>query len=100
MIIMGSLIHLLNLAFSLIYYVVVAGILLSMARQFVRARWLRHEIVDVIIRATEAICAPFRRMLRKVGLPLAPIDISPLLAIMCIQLAFRILVSLLLMLPS
>ena len=82
---MNSLFYLLALLCSGAAYVIVAGIILAMIRQAMRPRWMSHPVPRALIAAAEGLCAPFRRILVRVGLPVRPLDLSPMLAVFTLQ---------------
>ena len=68
---LASLAYLLNMIFNMIYFLLVARIILSW---FAVSSY--NEIVHLLFRITDPILAPFRRLPLQVG----PIDFSPILA--------------------
>lgn len=77
---------LINRAAWLLSLLVFAAVILSMIAQVSRAPWLRHPLVTSITTAGDAICAPFRQLMRTLGLPTAPLDFSPMVAMIAIGL--------------
>jgi uncharacterized protein YggT (Ycf19 family) len=79
---------LIDLACQLLSYFIIAGVILSMVRVAVRgAGWLYSPAVSWIIEMTDRILRPFRRFLERLfpSLRTAPIDFSPLVALLALN---------------
>ncbi|WP_088553901.1 YggT family protein [Calderihabitans maritimus] len=85
---MRSLIPVIDIAFNILDLLIIARVLLS---------WVRPDpynpIVRFIYETTEPILAPFRRIMPRGTIP---IDFSPLLALLVLDLARRLLIQILL----
>jgi YggT family protein len=81
---MSLLIYFIDLVFTLLSLAILARVLLS---------WVRvspyHPAVDFLYRITEPILAPLRRAIPPVGM----VDISPVIAIILLQIIQQILVA-------
>lgn len=86
---------LIDRAAMLLNFMIIASVLLSMIGQAASASWLRHPLVRLIVAAGEAIYGPFRLMMRSVGLPTAPLDFSPMVAMFAISFTRDVLIRLL-----
>jgi uncharacterized protein YggT (Ycf19 family) len=84
-----------NLAFDTVELVIFAGVVLSLVSQVTRARWTKHPLVRGLILATRALCAPARLLLKRLGLPLAPLDFSPVATILALRLCQMLVVGIL-----
>lgn len=82
-----------NLAFDAVEMVIFAGVILSMVSQATRARWTKHPIVRGLILAMRGLCAPARMVLKRLGLPLAPLDFSPVVTILALRLCQMLVVG-------
>ncbi|MDD2486546.1 MAG: YggT family protein [bacterium] len=83
---MQLLINIVNLLFNICYYLIIADIIVSWVPDLQRTR--PAEIVHLF---TEPVLAPLRRLI-----PLPGVDISPILAIIILQVIQRFLINLLL----
>jgi uncharacterized protein YggT (Ycf19 family) len=93
------LIGLIQLIFQLLYFLVIAGVILSWVRVGTRdASWLYHPVVRFIDDLSNQILRPFRRfldqILRQMNVRL-PIDFSPILAILAFNILEQILITIL-----
>lgn len=82
-------IGLIFLALQLLSYFIIGGVILSMVRVAVRgAGWLYSPAVSWIIEMTDRILRPFRLLLERLfpALRTVPIDFSPLVALLTINL--------------
>jgi YggT family protein len=93
-----GLIALVHLAFQLLSYLIIAGVILSMVRIAVRgAGWLYSPAVSWIIEITDRILRPFRKLIERL-IPAArtlPIDFSPLVALLTLNLLDQLIINLL-----
>jgi YggT family protein len=83
---MQLLINIVNLLFNICYYLIIADIIVSWVPDLQRTR-----LAENVHLLTEPVLAPLRRLI-----PLPGIDISPVLAIIILQIARRFLINLLL----
>ncbi|MCC2667606.1 MAG: hypothetical protein K0Q72_77 [Armatimonadetes bacterium] len=74
-----------KLAFQAVELVIVVGIILHMVSQVTRGPWTRHPFIKTVMLAARLICAPVRQILKGAGIPVAPIDFSPLLTILALR---------------
>jgi len=81
---MDLLVYFVDVFFTLLSLAILARVLLS---------WLRvspyHPVVDLLYRITEPILAPLRRVIPPIGM----IDITPVIAIILLQIIQQILVA-------
>jgi YggT family protein len=81
---MNFLVYLIDLFFTLLSLAILARVLLS---------WVRvspyHPAVDFLYRITEPILAPLRRAIPPIGM----VDISPVIAIILLQIIQQVLVA-------
>lgn len=89
------LINLIHRGTEVISLLVIASIILSMVAQVTRARWIHHPAVRFVIAAGDAVCAPFRELMQRLGLPTAPLDFSPMIALFAIRMISGFLIRLL-----
>jgi len=75
-----------SVALNLLAYAVIAGVLLSMVRQVSRPGWMYHPVVNRLISFTDALCSPIRRLMERYGVPTRPLDFSPMVVVLLIQL--------------
>ena len=81
---LASLIHLICYA---MYLIVIAGVLLSWVEIGLRGKsWLYSPPINLIRELSFQIIRPFRNFLERVGLRTGPIDFSPILAILALNL--------------
>jgi YggT family protein len=82
---MNLLIYFIDVFFTLLSLAILARVLLS---------WIRvspyHPMVDFLYRVTEPILAPLRRAIP----PLGMVDISPVIALLLLQIVQQILIAL------
>jgi len=88
-----------NLAFDVVELVIFAGVILLMVSQATRARWTKHPLVRGLILVTRALCAPARMLMKRLGLPLAPLDFSPMVTVLALRLIQGLVVGLLRLFP-
>ncbi|MHB8171830.1 MAG: YggT family protein [Thermincolia bacterium] len=83
---MTELIGVINIFFEIIWWLVIARILLS---------WFpnppHNQLVKLIYQATDPILVPFQRLIPPIGM----VDISPMVALLAIQLVRSLVVNLL-----
>lgn len=91
---MTSLIPLIDLVIRGAIYLIMGAIILSMVGQALRARWLYHPVVRGIIVLGLGLCAPFRRLMERFGIPTRPLDFSPMLAVLALQVLESLLIRL------
>ncbi len=81
---MNLLVYFIDLLFTVLNLAILARVLLS---------WIRvspyHPAVDLLYRITEPILAPLRRAIPSTGM----VDISPVIALILLQLIQRVLVA-------
>ncbi len=88
--------YLVHLLFYALYLIVIAGVILSWVRLGVRgASWTYSPVVRLIEDLSDQICRPFRRLIAKLNFNMGPIDVSPILAILTINLLEPIILRLL-----
>src|SRR5712692_2562417 len=92
-----GILYLVQLVFSALYLIVIAGVILSWVEVGMRgARWLYHPAINLIRELSFQIIRPFRNFMDRIGLRTGIIDFSPILAIIAIQLAQQIVLKILL----
>jgi len=83
---MDLLVYLVDVLFTLLSLAILARVLLS---------WFRvspyHPLVDFLYRVTEPILAPLRRVIPPIGM----VDISPVIALILLQIIQQVLVAIL-----
>lgn len=92
---MFDVIWLINLVFQAATYLIFGSVILSVVGHTTRGRWLYHPAVQLIIRGGDALCRPFRELMRRSGVNTGPLDFSPMIAVMALHLAQRLLLGLL-----
>src|SRR5256885_13999611 len=91
-----GLLELINLVFSAIKLIVIAGVILSWVEVGAqRASWLYSPPVNTIRELSFQITRPFRNFLDRLGIRTGPIDFSPFVAILVLQLFQQILTQML-----
>jgi len=83
---MSFLIQLVNVAFQVYSWLMIARILLS---------WVRHDPRNPVIRFIYEITEPFLGLFRRIIPPIGMIDISPIAAFIVLDLIRRFVISLL-----
>ncbi|MEW8958299.1 hypothetical protein MHOCP_08670 [Moorella humiferrea] len=82
---MQTLLLIIRTAFEVLNWLIIARILIS---------WFPHDpyhpVMRFIYEVTEPVLAPFRRLMPRTGIPL---DFSPILAVLVLQLIERLLIS-------
>jgi uncharacterized protein YggT (Ycf19 family) len=76
---------LISLALRAAIYLVIGSVLLTLVGQILRPRWINHPLVQLVIALGYGIYAPFRYLMRRLGIPTRPIDFSPLVAILALE---------------
>lgn len=74
-----------DLAFKATELVIVAGVILLMISRATRARWTKHPLVRGLVLAARGLCAPARMLMKRLGLPLAPLDFSPMVTVLALR---------------
>lgn len=92
---MGLIIFLIDFAFSLVRYMVIAGVVLYIAGHALHAWWLEHPVAQALIRFSQAVCYPFRKLMEALGIPTRPLDFSPVAALVFLRIVQWIVVLLL-----
>jgi YggT family protein len=91
-----ALIQLVQLFFYVLYLVVLAGVILSWVELGLRnAPWLYSPPINFIRELSFQIIRPFRNLLERLGLRTGPIDFSPVIAMVAINIVQKLVVSLL-----
>jgi uncharacterized protein YggT (Ycf19 family) len=88
-----------KLAFEALVTVIIVGIVLTMICQVSRAKWTRHLALRAVMAAAYFLCTPIRQLMKSVGIPVAPVDFSPLLTVLALRLIQSFLVGFLRFLP-
>jgi len=91
--------RLVHLAFSLADWLIWSACVLSFLGLILDGDWRYHPVVCAVIDAGLAICAPFRRWMERRGIPTKPLDFSPIVASICLELMEWVILRLLLLLP-
>jgi YggT family protein len=71
--------------FSLLWWIILADVILSWVLAVQRPRWAYHPLVRWVQEIGFQILRPFRRLLERLGLRTGPIDFSPMVAILALQ---------------
>jgi YggT family protein len=88
-------INLIGLLFNIAQWIIIADVILSWVLIASRPRWSYHPAVRLVQEIAFQILRPFRRFLDRIGLRTGPIDFSPLVAILALQLLEMVVVRLL-----
>jgi YggT family protein len=96
-----GIIDLVQLVFGALNFIILAGIVLSWIRIGTRdASWLYHPVILFIWNLSNRILRPFRplydALLRALNIRPGPLDFSPILAVVCLNLLERVIISVLL----
>lgn len=90
---------LVSLLFDAVEGVIITGVVLAMITQVTRFAWTRHPLVRALILAARGLCAPARTLMKRLGLPLAPLDFSPVVTVFALRAVQWLVVSILRFLP-
>ena len=90
---------LVNLAFNAVELVIFAGLILTMIAQVTRAPWTKHPLARGLILATRGLCAPARMLMKRLGLPLSPLDFSPMVTVVALRVVQWVVVGFLRLFP-
>jgi uncharacterized protein YggT (Ycf19 family) len=78
---------LVNLIFGMLLMIVLAGVVLSWVELGLRrASWLYSPPINFIRELSFQIIRPFRNLMDRLGIPTRPLDFSPVIAMVAIQL--------------
>jgi uncharacterized protein YggT (Ycf19 family) len=88
-----------DLAFNAVELVIFAGVILAMIAQVTHARWTKHPLVRGLILATRGLCAPARMLMKRLGLPLSPVDFSPMVTVLGLRVVQGVVVGFLRLFP-
>lgn len=88
-----------KLAFEAVVTLIIAGIVLAMICQLSRAKWTRHLALRAVMAASYFLCTPVRQLMKSLGIPVAPVDFSPLLTVLALRLLQSLMVGFLRFLP-
>jgi YggT family protein len=90
-------ITLVHYLFQLLWWIVLADVILSWVLAVQRPRWAYHPAVRLVQEIAFQILRPFRRLLDRLGLRTGPIDFSPMVAILALQVIEIFVIRLLIM---
>jgi uncharacterized protein YggT (Ycf19 family) len=85
--------------FSALIALISGGVILSLIRTVLRPTWGDHPAVRAVIAVSDALCAPFRRLMQHFGIPTRPLDFSPMVAVLALELLQAIVMGILNLLP-
>lgn len=88
-----------NLAFDAVELVIFAGVVLATISQVTHAPWTRHPIARTLILAARALCAPARMLMKRLGLPMGPLDFSPVVTVFGLRFLQMLVVGFLRLFP-
>lgn len=88
-----------NLAFDALELVIFAGVVLAMISQVTRAPWTRHPIARALILAARTLCGPARMLMKRLGVPTAPLDFSPVVTVFALRFLQMLVVGFLRLFP-
>jgi YggT family protein len=88
-------IDLIRLLFSIVSWIIIADVILSWVLAVQRPRWASNPIVRLVQEIAYQILRPFRKLLDRIGLRTGPIDFSPLVAILALQVIEMVLIRIL-----
>lgn len=91
MLILKILLVLISLALRGAIYVVIASVILTMVRTYLRPSWSDHPAVRTVIAIGDALCAPARAVLELFAIPTRPFDFSPLLTTVALEILLTLL---------
>jgi uncharacterized protein YggT (Ycf19 family) len=74
-----------QLVFWALELTIIVGIAVHMIAQLTGGRWARHPLVKTLLFFVQAVCAPVRQAMKAIGIPVSPIDFSPLLTIFVLR---------------
>lgn len=76
---------LISLAIQAAKYLIIGSVVLTLIGQVLRPRWINHPVVQFVIGLGYALYAPIRQLMRLLGIPVRPIDFSPLVTILLLD---------------
>ena len=71
--------------------IIIAGSICAMIREVSRPNWTRTLWVRLLIAIAEGLCAPVRRLMVGIGIPTRPLDFSPAVTIVLLEVLGRML---------
>ena len=75
-------ISLIQLLFTILSWIIIADVILSYILAVQRPRWAYNPIVRLVQEIAFQVVRPFRLLLDRIGLKTGPIDFSPLVALL------------------
>jgi uncharacterized protein YggT (Ycf19 family) len=90
---------LVSLLFDAVEGVIIVGVVLALIRPSTRLAWTRHPLVRALILLARGLCAPARMLMKRLGLPLAPLDFSPVVTVFALRVVQWLVVSFLRLFP-
>jgi YggT family protein len=86
---------LIQLVFTILSWIIIADVILSYVLAVQRPRWAYHPIVRLVQEIAFQVVRPFRLLLDRIGLKTGPIDFSPMVALLGLNLIEFILIRIL-----
>ena len=82
---------LIGLIVRALIFIIIAGSVLAMIKEMTHPNWGRNLWVRLLIVLAEGMCAPVRRLMIGVGIPTRPLDCSPAITIVILEVLGRML---------
>jgi uncharacterized protein YggT (Ycf19 family) len=72
-------------------FIIIAGSVLAMIKEVTHPNWGRNLWVRMLIVIAEGMCKPIKRLMIGVGIPTRPLDFSPAITIVILEVLGRVL---------
>ncbi len=82
---------LIGLIIRALIFIIIAGSVLAMVKEATHPNWGRNLWVRLLIAVATGICAPVKRLMTGVGIPTRPLDFSPAITIVILEVLGRVL---------
>jgi uncharacterized protein YggT (Ycf19 family) len=82
---------LVGLIIRALIFVIILGSVFAMIRDVSRPNWTRAVWVRLLIVLAEGMCRPVKRVMIGVGIPTRPLDFSPAITIVLLEILGRVL---------
>ena len=90
-----DLLKLLPLAIEIVTWLVIASVVLTMIGQVYPGNWTYSPLVWGVIQFGRKLCDPVRGLLERWGVPMRPLDWSPMIVVLLLNILQRLVVQML-----